>query len=361
LIDRIAELMKHETAGDPITGLKWTHKTTAKIAKELQAGGIDVSPRTVARLLDNMGYSLRVNHKKLSRVSKTSPESRNAQFEHIAGLREKFARLGLPVISVDTKKKELIGRFKNSGAAWSQEPVRVKDHDFPSEADGKAIPYGIYDVGANLGTVMVGTTHETAQFAVDAIEMWWLEEGSVRYPNVKELLILADGGGANAATNRAWKHGIYHQLARRHGLTVTVAHYPPGASKWNPIEHRLFSEISKNWAGRPLDTFETVLNHIRSTTTKTGLRVTAHLVTRQYAPGVKITDAEMRELAVTKHASLPRWNYTVAPDPTLKLSAPTPPPAQSPSARGGRPDEARRDRRPRRRTREEAALTASPT
>jgi len=351
--------MKHETAGDPITGLKWTHRTTAKIAKELQSGGIDVSPRTVARLLDGMGYSLRVNHKKLSRVSKTSPETRNAQFEHIAGLREKFAQRGLPVISVDTKKKELVGRFKNAGVAWNQEPVPVKDHDFPSEADGKAIPYGIYDVGANLGTVMVGTTHETAQFAVDSIEIWWLAEGSVRYPNAKELLILADGGGANAATNRAWMHGLYHQLARRHGLTVTVAHYPPGASKWNPIEHRLFSEISKNWAGRPLDSFETILNHIRSTTTKTGLRVSAHLVDRQYEPGVKITDAEMRELAVTKHDSLPRWNYSLTP--ASKPPAPTPPSALAPALpkRTPRtPDEARPDRRPRRRT-TEAPLTAS--
>jgi len=312
LIGRITDLMKHETAGDPMTGLKWTHKTTAKIAVELQQGGIDVGPRTVARLLNSMGYSLRVNHKKLCRVSKTTPESRNAQFEHIAKLREDFARRGLPVISVDTKKKELIGRFKNAGVAWNQEPVSVKDHDFPSEADGKAIPYGIYDLKANLGTIIVGTTRETAQFAADSIEMWWLDEGRHRYPNAGELLILADGGGANGATNRAWKHGLYHQLAQRHGLIVTVAHYPPGTSKWNPIEHRLFSEISKNWAGRPLDSYQTVLNYIRSTTTRTGLQVTAHLVHRHYDKGVKIADSEMRELVITRHESLPRWNYTLS-------------------------------------------------
>jgi len=304
--------MKHETAGDPMTGLKWTHKTTAKVAEELQEGGIDVGPRTVARLLDSMGYSLRVNHKKLSRVSKTTPQSRNAQFEHIAELREDFARRGLPAISVDTKKKELIGRFKNAGVAWNQEPVLVKDHDFPSEADGKAIPYGIYDLEANLGTIIVGTTRETAQFATDSIEMWWLDEGRHRYPNARELLILADGGGANGTTNRAWKQGLSHQLAQRHGLIVTVAHYPPGASKWNPIEHRLFSEISKNWAGRPLDSYETVLNYIRSTTTRTGLQVRAHLVDRHYDKGVKIADSEMRKLAITKHESLPRWNYTLS-------------------------------------------------
>ena len=358
MIDRIAELMTHETAGDPMTGLKWTHKTTARIATELQTGGIDVSPRTVARLLGSMGYSLRVNHKKLSRVSKTNPETRNAQFEHIAGLREEFARRGLPVISVDTKKKELIGHFKNAGVAWNQEPVLVKDHDFPSEADGKAIPYGIYDVRANVGTVMVGTTHETAQFAIDSIEMWWLDEGSARYPHARELLILADGGGANGATNRAWKHGLYHQLARRHGLIVTVAHYPPGASKWNPIEHRLFSEISKHWAGRPLDSFETLLNYIRSTATTTGLRVRAHLVERRYEAGVKITDAEMRRLPVTKHDSLPRWNYTVAPDP--QPSASTPRAAPRPSAPDPRPQEARPDPRPRRFPRQALLQRAPP-
>lgn len=314
--------MRHETAGDPITGLKWTHKTTAKVSAELQAGGIDVSARTVARLLDSMDYSLRVNHKKLARVSKTTPKTRNAQFEHIAVLREDFADRGLPVISVDTKKKELVGRFKNAGESWEQEPVLVNDHDFLSEADGKVIPYGVYDVRANLGAVVIGTTHDTAQFAIDSIEWWWLEEGRARYPGAQELLILADGGGSNAATNRAWKHGLYHQLARRHGLTVTVAHYPPGTSKWNPIEHRLFSEISKNWAGRPLSSIETVLNYIRSTKTKTGLRVTAHLLDREYASGVKITDAEMRDLAITRHDDLPRWNYTIAPAPKSSTSSP---------------------------------------
>lgn len=307
--------MRHETAGDPMTGLKWTHKTTAKIAAELRAGGMDVSPRTVARLLNDMKYSLRVNHKKLSRVSKTAPETRNAQFEHIARLREDFADRGRPVISVDTKKKELIGRFKSTGAAWSREPVLVKDHDFPSEADGKAIPYGIYDLQANSGTVIVGTTRETAQFAVDSIETWWLDEGQRRYPNATELLILADGGGANAARNRAWKHRLYYQIAQRYRLNVTVAHYPPGTSKWNPIEHRLFSEISKNWAGHPLDSYETTLNFLRSTTTENGLSVKAHLLERAYEKGVKISDSEMRKLAIKTHPDLPRWNYTLLAEP----------------------------------------------
>ena len=305
--------MEHDTAGDPMTDLKWTHRTTARIAAELRAAGIDVSPRTVARLLGQMGYSLRVNHKMLSRVSKTTPEDRDAQFQRIAALREDFAARGLPVISVDTKKKELIGQFKNAGAAWSREPVAVNDHDFPSDALGKAVPYGVYDVQANLGTLFVGTSRETADFAVDCVEMWWLEEGRHRYPGARELAVLADGGGANGSQNRAWKLGLARRLAERHGLSVTVAHYPPGTSKWNPIEHRLFSAISKNWAGRPLDSYETVLNYIRTTTTSTGLKVTAHLVDRNYAKGVKIADAQMRALPITMHASLPRWNYTLAP------------------------------------------------
>jgi Rhodopirellula transposase DDE domain len=302
--------MEHETAGDPVTGLKWTHKTTAKIAAELGNLGIDISPQTVARLLRLLGFSLRVNHKKLARVCKTSRRDRNAQFEHIAQLRNDFAARGLPVISVDTKKKELIGRFKNSGAAWSKEPIAVKDHDFPSEADGKAIPYGIYDLQANRGTVFVGTSRETAHFAVDSIERWWLAEGRTRYPDATEIVILADGGGANGATNRVWKCALNEQLTQRHGLQVTVAHYPPGASKWNPIEHRLFSEISKNWAGRPLDSYETVVRYIGTTTTKTGLKVTAHLVDQHYNKPAKIPDLQMSQLPIVPDQALPNWNYT---------------------------------------------------
>ena len=305
--------MRHETAGDPMTGLKWTHKTTAKISAELRVLGIDVGPHTVARLLKNLGYSLRVNHKKLSRVSKTSPEDRDAQFAHIKQLRERCAAQHLPLISVDSKKKELIGRFKNPGVAWSQDPIKVKDHDFPSEADGKAIPYGIYDIHANRGTVFVGTSSDTSEFAVDSIEKWWLTEARERYPGATKLVILADGGGSNSSRSRAWKHNIYERLCARNGITVTVAHYPPGTSKWNPIEHRLFSEISKNWAGRPLDSYETVLNYIQTTTTTTGLQVRAHLVDRQYEKGSKISHAQMKAIPITPHEALSRWNYTLRP------------------------------------------------
>lgn len=296
-----------------MSGLRWTRKTTENIALELAAVGIDVSPRTVAHLLRKMGFSLRVNHKKRSRESKTSPEIRDTQFVQIAELREDFSARSKPVISVDTKKKELIGCFRNPGSAWSCEPIEVNDHDFPSDAVGKAIPYGVYDVRANLGVVYVGTSHDTAEFAVDSIETWWLSEGQQRYPGGKELAILADGGGGNSSRCRAWKLNLQRQLSERHGLTVTVAHYPPGTSKWNPIEHRMFSEISKNWAGHPLDSWETMLNYIRTTKTSTGLSVKAHLVDRVYKTGGTTPDDQMASLPITRRDSLPQWNYTLHP------------------------------------------------
>ena len=302
--------MKHDTAGDPITGVKWTHRTTAKIAGELQSLGIQVCDRTVARLLGEMGFSLRVNHKKLSR---RSPEERDAQFARIAELRESFAARGQPIISVDTKKKEIVGQFKNGGTAWNARPIGVNDHDFRSDALGIAVPYGIYDLAANRGTVFVGTSHDTPGFAVDCIEKWWRTEGRDRYPDARQILILADAGGSNSPTSRAWKLGLQTQVCDLYGIAVTVAHYPAGASKWNPIEHRLFSEISKNWAGHPLNTYETILNHIRTTRTKTGLQVRANLVKRRYRKGVKVTDAELRTLALTKDDHLPKWNYTLRP------------------------------------------------
>ncbi len=302
--------MEHDTAGDPMGGLKWTHRTTAKIAAELCSAGIYVSAGTVARLLKEMGYSLRVNHKKLSNGSTTE---RDEQFAQIAELRERCASNGSPIISVDTKKKELVGCFRNAGVAWNRNPVTVNDHDFRSDAEGIAIPYGIYDLHTNQGTLFVGMSYDTPQFAVDSIEKWWRSEGRKRYSASRQLAILADAGGSNGARPRAWKHGLQDRLCNRHGLAVTVAHYPSGASKWNPIEHRLFSEISKNWSGRPLDSYETILNHIRTTRTSTGLSVRAHLVRKQYTKGVTIDDAQMRQLALEKHEPLPQWNYTLRP------------------------------------------------
>ena len=301
--------MEHETAGDPVTGLKWTRKTTEKIARELRKLAIDVSAKTVGRLLKTLHYSLKVNHKKIA--SGSSPD-RNAQFEYIAAHRKRCEEQGIPVISVDTKKKELVGNFKNSGAAWNKKAVAVKDHDFRSEGLGMASPYGIYDVHANTASVVVGTSHDTPQFAVASIEKWWRYQGKRRYGNAKELLILADCGGSNGYRCRAWKCHL-QQFSNRHGLTITVRHYPPGASKWNPIEHRLFSEISKNWAGCPLDSFETIRNYISTTTTKTGLAVKAYIDQRQYAKGTRITDQEMRRLNMQTQDPLPKWNYSIAP------------------------------------------------
>jgi len=302
--------MKHETAGDPMSDLKWTQRTTAKVAAELGSLGIQVSARTVAMLLKKMGFGLRVNHKKLAG---SSHPDRDAQFAKIAELRERHAFGHLPVISVDTKKKELIGAFKNAGAKWDREPELVNDHDFRSEADGIAVPYGVYDLQANRGTLFVGTSYDTPGFAVDCVEKWWRTEGQHRYTKADQLAILADGGGSNGSRCRAWKSGIQRQLCDRHGLTVVVAHYPPGTSKWNPIEHRLFSELSKNWAGRPLDTPETMIKYARTTTTCTGLQVRAHLVRKQYPKGVAVSNAEMNALAIQKDDNLPAWNYTIAP------------------------------------------------
>jgi len=302
--------MEYETAGDPMTGLKWTRRTTEKIARELaNLGGITVSANTVGRILKELGYSLRVNHKKIT--SGTGSE-RDAQFRHISAIRNRFSRRGLPVISVDTKKKELVGNFKNPGAAWNKQAVAVNDHDFRSQGLGLAVPYGIYDIQANRGSVFVGASHDTPQFAVSSIEKWWRYDGRRRYSNAKELLILADCGGSNGYRCRAWKYEL-QQFSNRHRIKITVRHYPPGTSKWNPIEHKLFSEISKNWAGRPLDSFATIQNYISTTSTTTGLTVKAYIDKKTYAKGIKINVEQMNHINIKKHKALPNWNYTFTP------------------------------------------------
>lgn len=300
------------TAGDPITGLKWTRKTTAKVSAELRTLDIAVGPRTVARLLDALDYRLRVNHKKLSRGSTRTRSQRNRQFLYIEQMRRSFAKRGLPVISVDTKKKELIGCFKNPGAAWTQLATPVNDHDFRSDASHIASPYGVFDPVANRGHVFVGTSHDTPAFAADCVSRWWTSDGRSHYPHADKLLILADTGGSNGARCRAWKHGLMTKLSAPRGLEVTVCHYPPGASKWNPIEHRLFSQISKNWAGEPLVTLETMLNFIRTTRTETGLRVRATRMKGDYPKGLTPTAAEMARLLLLPHNTFPEWNYTIA-------------------------------------------------
>lgn len=290
-------------------------KTTEKVAAQLKRLKINVSPNTVGRLLKDMGYSLRVNHKKVESGNKNppKPEVRDRQFEYISQMREKFARQGNPVVSGDAKKKELIGNFKNDGIAWEKEPYEVNDHDFPNDAEGKGVPYSLYDTLANVGFVVVGISHETPAFVVRAVVLWWRECGRQMYPEAKELLILVDSGGGNGWRLRGWKYHLQHELCDRYALTVTVCHYPPGASKWNPADHRLHSEISKNWAGKPLDSYETMLKYIRTTKTKTGLQVRARLERKDYPIGERITDWEMAELRLTRHKINPNWNYTLTP------------------------------------------------
>ena len=308
MIAALEELMKHDVAGDPITGVRWTRRTTEKISDELATLGIRVCPRTVARILKDLDYSLRVNHK---RVSRGSGPDRNEQFQYIAAQRTRFAERDLPIVSIDSKKRELVGNFKNSGTAWRRTPKLVNDHDFPSEAEGIAIPYGVYDVRAKRGTVFVGTSHDTPDFAADNLIRWWQGERLERYSGARELLVLADSGGSNSPRVRAFKYALQTRLADPHQISITVCHYPSGASKWNPIDHRLFSEISKNWAGHPLGSYETILNHIRTTTTKTGLRVSAHLIDREYPKGVKIPDHDFATIALEPHEIQPLRNYTI--------------------------------------------------
>lgn len=302
--------MEHHTAGDPINGLKWTRKTTLKISRELRNVDIVVSPKTVGRLLRGLKFSLRVNHKKVA--GKSSP-FRNQQFEYINRTRRRFEHQGWPTISIDAKKRELVGCFKNAGTTWEAEPVPVNDHDFRSDAIGVAIPWGLYELQTNRGHVFVGTSHETPAFAVTALARWWTTTARRRYRQAKRLLILADCGGSNGYRTRAWKHELQTRFCNRFDLTVTVCHYPPGTSKWNPIEHRLFSEISKNWAGQPLESYETVLNFIRTTKTDTGLVVNGTLLDGEYPTGIKISDAQMAEVNLRQHRVLPTWNYTLVP------------------------------------------------
>lgn len=306
--------MREDTAGDPMgrRGV-WTGKRLRDISRELDRLGLRVCPNTVRRLLDEVQYALHANRKSLS--ANTSP-FRDQQFSLLNHQRHAFTQSGYPIISVDTKKKELVGQFKNSGRVWSREPILVQDHDFRSQAQGMAIPYGIYDLQANRGRVMLGMSHDTPAFAVDAICQWWRQEGRHRYPNAPELLILADSGGSNGARCRAWKLALQEKLVDPYQLGVTVCHYPTGASKWNPVEHRLFSEISKHWAGQPLTDYETIVRLIGGTRTETGLRVNCTLNTRHYPTGVKVSRQQIDQLDVLKSPFLPEWNYTLLPRET---------------------------------------------
>lgn len=302
-------MLEDATAGDPMTGLKWTRKTIRALTRQLRQRGFRVRRETVRRLLHARDYALRVNHKRLSR---TQDAERDRQMRYIVRQRRAFRKAKLPAISVDTKKKELVGNFKNPGRTWRQHPLDVLATDFASEAQGKAIPYGIYDVAHNSGFVVVGTSHETAQFAGAAIRTWWISFGQRQYPHAKQLFIEADGGGANGSRSWLWKAAL-QQLADEFRLTITVSHLPPSASKWNLADHRLFCHISQNWAGQPLLDYETILKFIRTTKTQAGLRCRARLDRRTYPTGLKLTAEEKAQINLVRHPVLPKWNYTIKP------------------------------------------------
>jgi len=306
--------LKDETAGDPMSEQKWQRSSLRHLADELAGMGHWISHTTVARILKDMKYSLKANVK---RLAGGSHPDRNRQFEYIGQQKSTFLEAGLPVISVDTKKKELIGNFKNAGRTWCQEPIAVNDHDFEQDALGKAVPYGIYDLMHNRGYVYVSKSADTPQFAVEMIARWWIYEGKTLYPHADKLLILADAGGSNGCRPRLWKQQLQEQLADRLGLEITVCHYPTGASKWNPIEHRLFGPISTNWAGKPLETFEFMLACIRGTVTDTGLQIEAFLVDDVYKKGIQVTKEMMETLQILWHEVCPRWNYTIKPRPSI--------------------------------------------
>ena len=311
MIDLLNELMKEDTAGNPMSRQKWSRKDTRQISGEMRNQGVAICANTVAMLLRSQDYSLRVNRKS---ICETQHPDRNEQFEIIADMKRAFQDGGQPILSVDAKKKELVGNFKNAGATWRQENDQVFVHDFRSEAEAIAAPFGMYEPTFNRGTVVVGLSAETGEFAVDAIEQWLNAFGWTGYPGMRKLLILCDGGGANNCRARLWKYRLYHQISRAYGIQVTVCHYPSGASKWNPVEHRLFSFISMQWAGIPLRTLDIMLNCIRSTTTSTGLTVEAFLNTKSYAKGISISDSQIKEVHLSRHDRLPNWNYTISPN-----------------------------------------------
>jgi hypothetical protein len=323
-------LVEPDVRGDPMSPLRWTTLSTRRLAVVLTGRGHRVSADTVGDLLREEGFSLQSNVKTLE--GKQSPD-RDAQFRYLNEQAKTHQADGEPVVSVDTKKKELIGEFTNSGREWrpTGEPVRVNDHDFPDKELGKVVPYGIYDLAANAGWVNVGTDHDTAVFAVESLRRWWNGAGSAAYPDATRLLITADAGGSNGHRIRAWKTELA-TFAAQTGLTVTVCHFPPGTSKWNKIEHRLFSHITMNWRSRPLTSHEVVLNTIAATTTRTGLTVQAELDTGTYPIGVEISDTQMAALPLTRHHwHGTDWNYTLHPEPLKQPTATTPAPAPAPS------------------------------
>jgi transposase len=300
-----------EPKGDPMSFLKWTTKSVAHLKQALQEKGHRIADTAIRRLLKTLGYSLRANKKT---IEGTSHPDRDAQFQHINTTCKEFEQQGHPIISVDCKKKELIGNFKNNGREWQAkgEETSVNVYDFLSLADGKAVPYGVYDLVHKSGFVNVGIDHDTAEFAVESIRRWWHTCGKQLYPNQRQLLITADGGGSNGARNRLWKQKL-QQLANEEHLSITVCHYPPATSKWNKIEHRLFSFISINWRAQPLTSLEVILELLSHTTTKEGLTVTALKDSNTYPTGIKVSDEELAALNIMRDSFHGEWNYTIKP------------------------------------------------
>ena len=313
LLEDLDRLVDPVTRGDPESPLRWTCKSVRRLAEELQQEGHAVSYQTVAQLLHELDYSLQANQKTLEG---SQHADRDQQFEHINRKAQRCLKQGDPVISVDTKKKELVGDFKNAGREWHSkgqpEPVRVHDFEIREPGKGKVAPYGVYDLGRNVGWVSVGVDHDTAAFAVESIRRWWRWMGRPNYPRTKRLLITADSGGSNGARVRLWKWEL-QQFADETGLEISVCHFPPGTSKWNKIEHRLFSFISQNWRGKPLISHQVIINLIAATTSKTGLAVKSDLDSNTYPPGIKVSDRQMAELRLKRDTFHGDWNYRLLP------------------------------------------------
>jgi hypothetical protein len=303
-------MLSEEIAGDPMNLQRWVRSSTRNLSRRLIEQGHQVGYRTVARLLRKMGYSLQATKR---RQAGAEHPDRDKQFQHISALKAQFLGQGLPVISIDTKKKELIGNYRPKGKTWRREPIEVEDSFFASYAKCIAVPFGIYDVAKNAGYVTVGISGNTAEFSVNCLVNWWKQHGLSAYTSADRLLILADGGGSNGYNLRTWKMDLQEKLCDAFGLRATLCHYPPACSKWNPIEYRLFSQISLNWAGQPLRNLDVMLSFIRGTTTTAGLKVEAYLDEQIYRNGRRVTEEKLRGLALSEDEICPRWNYTLAP------------------------------------------------
>lgn len=312
IMEALKRLVDGNSFGNPENPLQWTTKSLRNLADELREEGFHVSHATVGTLLGQMGFSLQINQK-MKQVGKESPD-RDAQFKHINETVIDYTASGCPVISIDCKKKENIGNFKNNGAEYApkKQPIKVLDHDFPLPENGKAVPYGVYDIIGNEGYVNVGVSKDTAQFAVQSIRTWWNEMGKERFPEAQRLYITADGGGSNGSRCRLWKTEL-QSFVDEIGIPIEVSHFPPGTSKWNKIEHRMFSQISKNWRGKPLETLAVIVNLISSTTTDTGLRIKCGIDITEYQSGIQVSDEEMAQINIEKNNFHGEWNYTIFP------------------------------------------------